>query len=51
MLVAALGAQDAEPLQTSAQLGSGLAVLVRQRQAELAVGEAQLESDRSFPDA
>ena len=43
MLVPALGAQNAEPLQTPAHLRSGLAVLLRQRQPELAIGEAQLK--------
>ena len=42
VLVAAL-AQDAEPLQTSAQFRSFLPVLVRQRKPEFAIGEAQLK--------
>ncbi len=42
VLVAAL-TQDAEPLQAPAQLRAFLAVPVRQRQPELAIGEAQLE--------
>jgi hypothetical protein len=36
-------AQDAEPLQTSTQIGSGLPVLVRQREPEFAIGGAQPE--------
>jgi len=43
VLVAAFGAQDAETLQASAQIGSGLPVFVGQREAELSIGEAELK--------
>ena len=36
-------AQNTQPLQTAAHLVPGLAVLIRQRQPQLAVGEADLE--------
>ena len=43
VLVAAFGAQDAEIFQAPAQRRSGLPVLVRQRQPQLAIGKAQLK--------
>jgi len=43
VLVAALGAQNAEPLQASTQIGSGLAVPVRQRESQFAIGKTQFE--------
>jgi hypothetical protein len=43
VLVAALGAQNAETLQASTKIGSGLAVLVRQRESQFAICKTQLE--------
>ena len=43
VFVAALCTQDAQPLQTSTEIGPGLAVLVGQCQAEFPIGEAQLK--------
>jgi hypothetical protein len=43
VFVTGFGAEDAEPLQSSAHFGSGLSVLVRQPVTQRSVGKAELE--------